>query len=95
MRDNHNPHKPWNKGKTKEDTPQLSNSGAKKGHTPWSKGVPTRLNPNTKKIVNMETGEVFFGLAEVKIKYSNAAAIVKCCKGANVTPYKCHWKYIS
>lgn len=29
---------PWNKGKTKEDYPQLSNSGVKKGNIPWHKG---------------------------------------------------------
>lgn len=29
---------PWNKGKTKEDLPQLSNSGVKKGNIPWIKG---------------------------------------------------------
>ena len=30
---------PWNIGKTKEEYPQLSNSGAKKGNTPWNKGL--------------------------------------------------------
>ncbi len=28
---------PWNKGKTKMDYPQMSNSGAKKGNIPWNK----------------------------------------------------------
>ncbi len=28
----------WNKGKTKEEFPQLSNSGAKKGNIPWMAG---------------------------------------------------------
>lgn len=30
---------PWNKGKTKEDFPQMSRSGVKKGHQPWNKGT--------------------------------------------------------
>jgi hypothetical protein len=29
---------PWNKGLTKADAPQLSNSGVKKGNVPWIKG---------------------------------------------------------
>jgi len=29
---------PWNKDKTKEDFPQMGNSGVKKGNIPWSKG---------------------------------------------------------
>ena len=29
---------PWNKGKTKTEFPQLSNSGVKKGNIPWCKG---------------------------------------------------------
>lgn len=29
---------PWNKGKTKEEYPQLSNSGTNKGQIPWIKG---------------------------------------------------------
>jgi hypothetical protein len=28
---------PWNKGKSKNELPQLSNSGAKKGNIPWNK----------------------------------------------------------
>ena len=37
----------WNKGKTKEDYPQLSNSGVKKGNIPWNKGVKTGVVPST------------------------------------------------
>lgn len=29
---------PWNKGKTKNDFPQMSNSGVKKGNKPWNLG---------------------------------------------------------
>ena len=32
-------HKTWNKDKTKEDYPQLSNSGVKEGNTPWNKNT--------------------------------------------------------
>lgn len=31
-------HTPWNKGLTKDQAPQLSNSGTKVGVTPWNKG---------------------------------------------------------
>lgn len=31
-------HIPWTKGKTKEDYPQLSNSGPRMGRVPWNKG---------------------------------------------------------
>jgi hypothetical protein len=31
---------PFNKGKTKIDFPQMSNSGAKKGIPSWNKGIP-------------------------------------------------------
>jgi hypothetical protein len=37
---------PWNKNKTKEDFPQLSNSGVKKGNIPWSKGLTGVLKAN-------------------------------------------------
>ena len=30
---------PWNKGKTKEEYPQLSNSGARIGNIPWNKEI--------------------------------------------------------
>ena len=29
----------WNRGKNKEEYPQLSNSGVKKGNIPWNKGL--------------------------------------------------------
>jgi len=32
-------HKTWNEGKTKENYPQLSNSGVKEGNIPWNKGT--------------------------------------------------------
>ncbi len=32
-------HPTWNKGKTKEDFPQLSKTGVKKGNIPWNKGL--------------------------------------------------------
>lgn len=32
-------HIPWNKGKTKVDFPQLSNSGSRKGCIPWNTGL--------------------------------------------------------
>ena len=35
----------WNKGKTKEDYPQLSKSGVKKGNKPWNTGLHVNLNP--------------------------------------------------
>lgn len=38
---------PWNKGKTKEDFPQLGNSGVKKGHIPWCKGTNGVMKANS------------------------------------------------
>ena len=38
---------PWNKGKTKKDFPQLSNSGVKKGHIPWCKGTKGVMKANS------------------------------------------------
>ena len=36
-------HIPWCQGKVKEDFPQLSNSGRKRGSVPWNKGKKMNL----------------------------------------------------
>ena len=38
-------HIPWNKGKTKEDYPQLSCSGVKKSNKPWNAGKDKKQYP--------------------------------------------------
>lgn len=38
---------PWNKGKTKKQFPQLSNSGVKKGNVSWNKGTKGVVKANS------------------------------------------------
>lgn len=38
---------PWNKGKTKKDFPQMSNSGVKKGNIPWCSGTKGMVKSNS------------------------------------------------
>lgn len=38
---------PWNKGKTKDDFPQMSNSGVKKGNISWNKGTSGIMKANS------------------------------------------------
>jgi hypothetical protein len=51
---------PWNKGKTKEEFPQLSNSGVKSGHVPWNKGKTGYKKISTGKGRCLNTGKTHF-----------------------------------
>ncbi len=48
----------WNKGKTKIDYPQLSNSGVKKGNIPWIKGKTKEDCPQLCNNGNFKKGHV-------------------------------------
>ena len=50
----------WNKGKTKEEYPQLSNSGVKPGNVPWNKGKPGYHAIGKRKGVCDNTGRTHF-----------------------------------
>lgn len=58
----------------------------KKGHMP----------ANAKKVMCIETGEVFITVKEAGIKTnSNIGHISTCCKGKRQTCNKLHWKYVN
>jgi len=44
----------WNKNKTKEEYPQMSNSGVKSGNTPWNKGKKTGQTPWNKGVSGVQ-----------------------------------------
>lgn len=70
---------------TKEHREKLSL--AKKGH----------ITSNAKKIVCIETGEVFASLRQAASKYGvpgSASNICNCLKGKQETAFNLHWKYV-
>lgn len=52
-------------------------------------------NRNRKRVLNIDTGEVFISTMEVQrqLGYNNTA-ISRCCNGKQKTAYDYHWKYI-
>jgi hypothetical protein len=53
-----------------------------------------KLNPRAKKIMCMETNELFYSIADAVRKYSiSKHKIIKCCQVENNTAGGYHWKY--
>jgi group I intron endonuclease len=83
MSENHVYHS-WNKGKTKENTPQMRNSGRKVGSPA----------PNRKRIINLDTKEEFASLTSAGYKYKcDPDSISKCCRGLKKTYKGYHWSF--
>ena len=54
----------------------------------------TRNARSSKKVICVETGEIFNSLSEVKDKYGICkSAISKCCNGKRKTAGNYHWKF--
>lgn len=62
------------------------------------KGKYTRsINPNTKKVRCIETGQIFDSVSDANEflgKNRRNSNIVMCLKGKNKTAYKLHWEYV-
>ena len=55
----------------------------------------TRNERTSKKVMCVETGEIFNSLGEVKEKYGiGKGSILKCCSGKIQTAGKRHWKFV-
>lgn len=50
-------------------------------------------NSNSRKVICVETGEIFNSIVEAREKYSNATHISDCCNGKIKTSGKLHWRY--
>ena len=63
-----------------------------KGHIPWNKGKHTTICKNMKKVICIETGEIFNSMTEAqKIKKVNNISL--CCSGKYKTAGGYHWRY--
>lgn len=94
-------HIPWNKG--------LTNT-CQKGRIPWNKGKSMWLSPESanikrekcrnttlcKKVICLETGEIFKSASEAARVYkgSGNSNISACCRGTRKTAGGYHWKYL-
>ena len=79
----------WNQGKktplkTREKQ-RVAKLGRYKGDEHW----------NSKRIINLDTGEVFesIGLAAEKLNIVNGSHIISVCKGKRNTAYGYRWAY--
>ncbi len=64
----------------------------KKGNIPWNKGKHITICKNMKKVICIETGEIFNSMAEAqKIKKVNNISL--CCSGKYKTAGGYHWRY--
>ena len=77
----------WTKGKTKKEFPQLSNSGVKKGTSPWNKNKKyTLLKKKTGKIVKCFTCKKEIYRHQCRLLESDRHYCCKKCQ--NNSPYK-------
>ena len=98
---------PWNKGLTKETDERVRN--AKPSSTTWKKGhlnSPEAMqraheasrgenSKVAKKVICVETGEVFVSGADVARKYNcSPASISRCLHGTIKTVAGMHWKFL-
>ena len=63
-----------------------------KGHIPWNKGKKGIPAPNRKKVICIETNEIFNSIAEAE-KIKNVHNISSCCSGKYKTIGGYHWRY--
>ena len=63
-----------------------------KGHIPWNKGKHITICKNMKKVICIETGEIFNSMAEAQ-KTKKVNNISLCCSGKYKTAGGYHWRY--
>ena len=64
----------------------------KKGGIPWNKGLKGKPAYNRKKVICIETGEIFNSISEAeKIKKTNNISC--CCNGKRKSTNGLHWRY--
>jgi hypothetical protein len=58
--------------------------------------VPDKIRTSNKRVVCIETGEVFDSIKEINVKYGyQSSNICACCKGRVKSANGYHWKYVS
>ena len=54
-----------------------------------------KWEPREKKVLNVETGEIFDSAGDAGKKYNTVpSAIRQCCRGVSSTSKEFHWEYI-
>lgn len=57
--------------------------------------APDKIKTSNKRVMCVETGEVFESIKEANVKYGfNVANICACCKGRLKSANGFHWKYV-
>lgn len=57
--------------------------------------VPDKIRTSNKRVVCIETGEVFDSIKEINVKYGyQSSNICACCKGRVKSANGYHWKYV-
>ena len=64
----------------------------KKGSIPWNKGLKGKPAYNRKKVICMETGEIFNSISEAE-KIKNTNNISYCCNGKRKSTNGLHWRF--
>ena len=75
------------------------NRQAHLGKTAWNKGkklsyMSGHMHPGARKVICIETGEIFDCIKYASIKYNKSISnIIACCKGERKTSSGLHWSY--
>ena len=64
----------------------------KKGHIPWNKGIKGNPAPNRKKVICIDTNEIFDSIAQAE-KTKNVSNISYCCNGKRKSTKGLHFKF--
>lgn len=57
---------------------------------------PDKIRTSNKRVICVETGEVFDSIREANVKYGfNISNICAVCKGKQKTAYGYHWRYVN
>lgn len=63
-----------------------------KGHIPWNKGIKGKPAPNRKKVICIDTNEIFDSIAQAE-KTKNVSNISCCCNGKRKSTKGLHFKF--
>lgn len=95
--------KEYNKLKKSGDIVSVTMSSLKTNNEPKAKRknvkslfVPDKIKTSNKRVMCIETGEVFDSIKEINVKYGyQTTNICACCKGRLKSANGYHWKYVS
>lgn len=59
----------------------------------WLKNIQKVRKKNCKKVINLDTGEIFNSIGEAQEKYGLKNGIANVCRGKKKTAAKCRWKF--